>query len=144
MSRAASSQRLIASCALATASAGVPPWAMQPGSSGTSTTKAASSRLQVTTSSYLWARSASQCQIVLEDGAPNLSHLVVLRVATVALQTEYLVNPRSAEDVVAAANPFRESERVQQCPQGVEPYRRVTMAVADLCEQGIEVGLPQA
>src|ERR1043166_9583954 len=51
-SRAVSSQRAIASCALATASLGVAPWAMQPVSSGTSTTKVSSSALQNTISSY--------------------------------------------------------------------------------------------
>jgi hypothetical protein len=65
--------------------------------------------------------------------------MVVLGVAAVALQVEYLVDPRSAEDVVAAANPLRESERVQQCTQRVEPHRRVTVAGGDPCEQGIEM-----
>ncbi|MGE4083280.1 MAG: hypothetical protein AB7H93_09795 [Vicinamibacterales bacterium] len=55
----------------------------------------------------------SQCQIVREDDAPHLSHLVVLGVAAVALQIENLANASPAEDVVTAANPFGESERPQ-------------------------------
>lgn len=53
VSCAPSSQKSIAICELATASSRDAPWAMQPGSSGTSTTNAASSSLHQITSSYL-------------------------------------------------------------------------------------------
>src|SRR3954466_11307557 len=110
----------MACCAFATASAGVAPCAMHPGNSGTSTTKAASSALQKTMSSYLWAMSVPGTQIVLEDHVPDLANLIGLRIAAILLQVQQFLHARPHEHVVTAADTFGETERSEQCAEVLE------------------------
>lgn len=106
---------------------------MQPGSSGTSATKASSSSLQKMMISYLFSISAFP-KIVPQDDDPNLLHLIGLRFGAVSLKVDQLVDSRPDEQVVASADSLREAEREQQSAQVVKPNVRVTSAAQNLFE----------
>jgi hypothetical protein len=56
----------------------------------------------------------SQTESILQDQGSNLFHLVRLRLSTLGLQIQNLVDPHPAENMVIAANPLVKPEPFQQ------------------------------
>ena|ERR1043165_82426 len=102
----------MASSALANASVCEGPCAMQPGSSGTSATNAWSSSLQNMMISYLLSTLALP-QIVPENDATNLLHLVRLRFCAISLKIDLLLDASFAEYMMTSASPLGKTERQQ-------------------------------
>ena len=85
---------------------------MQPGSSGTSATKAASSSLQKMMISYLFSKSALPKVVPKNQGA-NLLHLVRFCFRAIALQVDLFVNSRFSENVMTSTGSLDETQRDQ-------------------------------
>lgn len=106
---------------------------MQPGSSGTSATKAESSSLQKMMISYRFSISVFP-KIVPQDDDSNLLHLVGLRLGSVPLEVDQFLDSGLDEHMVAPGDSLREGKCKEERAQIVKPDISVTSATQNLFE----------
>src|SRR5579875_1656609 len=106
-------------CALATASSGVAPSAIAPGSSGISTSQALSGLLQVRIIRYLYSAIICPplrklCESIVVEDITDLLDLIGFGLAIApGLYVENLSHPRHAEQMMIASNPLCEAHPCQ-------------------------------